>query len=207
MYLGPELMRYFQQIQQQLYAQDKKIDQLNRTIQQLMQEINHLKNRQPEPPVIHNDYKFDLLKIERLDGTLNIGLNPNGAGSSIEEFDVNQSVKEPEISQQHPELYQNIQSQINDYFQHDIDQILNDIEDKYQYKLDMSYRKLIIDDVRKQVGKRILYYLKQVKLDQAKPDQLAQIQKNTVDKVKRDVEKTLDAYIRNLPRKKEDDDD
>ena len=70
-----------------LEAQDKRILQLEQELKRLTEEISLLKNKPP----IHVDkieYKFDQLKVESLDGTLNIGLNPSDL-NNIDELAIN----------------------------------------------------------------------------------------------------------------------
>jgi len=199
MYMDRELHRYFQQLNAYLHAQNQKIEQLNEQINQLRQEIVQLKEKS-KPSVVRNEYKFDLLKVEKLEGTLNIGLNPNGSDSAIGEFDVQQSVDVPQNQSQNP-VFGSVQRQIYDYLKQDAFLAIQEIEKKCGYPLDDSYRKFIIDDVKKQIDKRIHYYLKENENSSHtfSEEQLKQLEKSTVELVKRDIEKTFDAFIRNLP--------
>jgi spore germination protein PC len=202
MYMTPEMARYFQQLHGYLQSQNKQIEEMNTRIHRLIQDVDYIK-RNIQPPVIKNEYKFDLLKVERLEGTLNIGLNPNGADGSIEEFAVNQSV-ESRIVKNHPELYKQIQQKMNEYFSSDAYRALKQLEKKYRYPLDDSYRKFIVDDVKKQVDKRIQYYLGQVNDDQVDTDQLDKYVQEVFRKVQIDVEKTFEDFIKNIPREEPD---
>jgi spore germination protein PC len=200
--MTPEMARYFQQLHGYLQSQNKQIEEMNTRIHRLIQDVDYIK-RNIQPPVIKNEYKFDLLKVERLEGTLNIGLNPNGADGSIEEFAVNQSV-ESRIVKNHPELYKQIQQKMNEYFSSDAYRALKQLEKKYRYPLDDSYRKFIVDDVKKQVDKRIQYYLGQVNDDQVDTDQLDKYVQEVFRKVQIDVEKTFEDFIKNIPREEPD---
>lgn len=66
----------FRQLEQQVQQTATQMDAMQR-------EIAELKNRTP----VHVEYHFDQLKISRLEGTLNIGLTPQGV-QGIEQFDV-----------------------------------------------------------------------------------------------------------------------
>lgn len=71
--MNQDLYSYSKQMQRFLEAQDKRIMKLEHELKRLTDEIAELKNKPP----IHVDkieYKFDQLKVESLDGTLNIGL-------------------------------------------------------------------------------------------------------------------------------------
>jgi spore germination protein PC len=207
MYMSPELIRYLQQLNHYLHQQNQHIHQMNTRIQQLIEDVNQLKEKSNKPQEIRNEYKFDLLKIERLDGTLNIGIKPdgNGADSSIEEFAVGQSLDTPSLlEKQYPQLYQKIQKQIGDYLDHDSFSSLKKLENQYQYPLDEPYRKFIVDDVKKQINKRISYYLNEMKSEEMIPEDVEKMRQPIIDNVIRDIEKTFETFIRNLPKKEHD---
>jgi spore germination protein PC len=211
--LHPEIIRYMQQTNEFLRYQNQQIQQMNLKIQELEKEINSLKTKEPPQPVIRNEYRFDLLKVEKLEGTLNIGLNSTPADNdgSIEQFAVGQSLSVPgsgsspssvsgsgsgpEDPQQQPQMFQDIQDQVKGYLNSDAYRTLEAIEQQYQYPLDDPYRKFIVDDVQKQIDQRIRYYLqKQAEQPDATPESI-------IEDVKKDIEKTFEAFIKNLPKK------
>lgn len=198
MYMGPDMMQYFQQLHDYIHAQNKKIEKMRQMLEQLQQDVNELKEKQV-PSVIKNEYKFDLLKVERLEGTLNIGLNPKGTDSGIGEFSINQSMNVPG-SQQNTALFERVQKEIHQFLEHDAYRILEKIETECNYPLDDNYRAFILDDIKKQIDQRIKYYLNEFPADELEPEQLDVVVQNTVQKVKRDIEKTCETFVKNLPR-------
>ncbi|MBE1445462.1 spore germination protein GerPC [Paenibacillus sp. OAS669] len=210
-YLSPEVMRYLQQVNECLQYQNQQIQQLNEYIQYqneqikqlndkmdgLMKEISDMKKKpSSEPSMVRNEYKFDLLKVEKLEGTLNIGINPNAkdSDSSIDEYSVGQSVSTPssDDTSSSPD-YEGVQSQVDDYFSSDAYRALEYYEQMYQNPLDEPYRKFIIEDVKKQIDKRIQYYMAKMGSDR---------NHNAIfEEVKRDIERTFEAFIKNLPRR------
>ncbi|RCW51246.1 spore germination protein GerPC [Paenibacillus prosopidis] len=202
MYMPPEMLRFLQQLNGYLHYQNQQIQQMDAKIQELMQEFNQFKDRYKEPPVIRNEYRFDLLKVEKLEGTLNIGINPNGSDSSIEEFAVGQSLDVPPlIEKQHPHLYPGIQQQVDDYLNNGAYDSLKGLENQYNHPLDDQYRKFIVDDVKKQIDKRIREYLKRIHPEEARAEQVPYIQQSVFENVKRDIEKTFETFMTNLLRK------
>lgn len=197
------MMHYFGQLYLLLQTQNKKIEEMNTRIRHLQKEINEWKEKST-PQVIKNEYKFDLLKVEKLEGTLNIGLNPNGGDASIEDFAVNQSMDIPANDKDHPELFPGIQQEIYHYLNHDASTVLKELEHQYAYPLDEPYRNFILDDIRKQIDKRIRHYLSRIQAEQISPEQLPQIKKTVTQQVQQDINKTLEAFIKNLPRKEKD---
>ncbi|WP_019121492.1 spore germination protein GerPC [Brevibacillus massiliensis] len=206
MYTDPDMMNYIHQLHAFLQAQTRQIAEMNKTMKQMEQDINQLKGNS-NPPVIHNEYKFDLLKIERLEGTLNIGLNPKGAEkggkSSIEELSVDQSVDVPSPTGQEPNLFERIRQQIQGYMNTEAREVLRYMEDRYACPLDDAYRQFILDDVARQLDQRIHYYLNQNKPLPTEPDQLARLEEQTVQCIKEDIRNTLKAFVKNLPKKSE----
>lgn len=108
MYIGSEVMQYLQQLHDYIQTQNKKIEKMKQMIEELQQDIKDLKEKQV-PSVIKNEYKFDLLKVERLEGTLNIGLNPKGNDSGIGELSINQTMNVPSGEQKNSPLFDRVQ--------------------------------------------------------------------------------------------------
>ncbi len=74
--MNPEFYYILQSIQDYVFQQDRKIQVLQKKILSLEKSITELQNR-PPVQVERMEYKFDQLKVETLEGTLNIGLNPS----------------------------------------------------------------------------------------------------------------------------------
>ena len=197
MYMNPEILYYFQQLNAQLYSQSQKMDEMNKIIRQLQQEIKQLKDGST-PPVVKNEYKFDLLKVERLEGTLNIGLNPNGPDSAVGELDVGQSMNVPP-SKEHQDICQQVQKKMNQYLNQEACKVLERLEKRYAYPLEDSYRNFIINDVRQQLDKRIQHYVGQITPGQVQEGQWPQVEQSICKKVQKDIENTFEVFIRNLP--------
>lgn len=199
MTMNADLLACFEQLTCFLQAQTTQMEQLNKLVEQLQQDMNQVKEKSA-PQAVRNEYKFDLLKIERLEGTLNIGLNPKGEESPIGEYAVNQSMDVPAGEKQPDDMFQRVQKQIYDYLDHDAFRTLEAMERKYAYPLQDPYRKFILNDIKNQIDQRICYYLNQVQTNHLEPEQLAAIEQNLVQKVKRDIEKTCESFIQHLPR-------
>jgi spore germination protein PC len=197
--MSPEMLRYMQQVNDYILNQTQQIQQMNAQIQELDKEIKELKKQNAQPQtVIRNEYRFDLFKVEKLEGTLNIGLNPtpSDTDSSIEEMAVGQSLNTPAAAeQQNPQMFKGIQDQVNDYLSSDAFRALEAFEHQYQYPLDDPYRKFIVEDVKKQINQRIRYYL------QKHPEPMENMTETIIEEVKQDIERTFESFIKNLPRK------
>ncbi|WP_261303809.1 spore germination protein GerPC [Paenibacillus andongensis] len=68
--------QWAQQVSAYIEMQKQRIDKLEQTVTKLQTDLNDLKNQKG----VHIDkieYKFDQLKVEKLDGTLTIGISPS----------------------------------------------------------------------------------------------------------------------------------
>ncbi|MGD8192373.1 spore germination protein GerPC [Brevibacillus ginsengisoli] len=202
MYFSNEMMQYFHQVNTYLQTQSKQMADMTTMIQQLQRDIRKLQANMTPPPT-KNEYKFDLLKIERLEGTLNIGLNPKGSDASIDEMSVDQSMNVPSSKNKENALFQNIHHNIKEYLDQDAVNVLVSMEHKYNYPLDESYRKFILDDVKKQIDQRIRYYINQVNTEALEPRQMTDLAEKTTQQVEEDIKNTIEAFIRHLPKEHE----
>ncbi|MBU8907911.1 spore germination protein GerPC [Desertibacillus haloalkaliphilus] len=189
---------YGQHYENDMRRYEQRIADLERTVQQLQSEIHHLRQNQQPTNV---EYKFDQLKVERLDGTLNIGLNPNQGEEAIDDFSVNQHQLQTPFARGNSDLFENVRKDIYHYLDHDCYPILETLEAQYNYPLEPSYRQFIIDDVKKQIDHRIQYYLNQVPPNQQSDAQLKDIEHMTKSKVKEDIQRTFESFITHLPRR------
>jgi spore germination protein PC len=191
-----------QQFYHYLNVQQEKINHLERAIEQLQNEVNKLK-KDKTSNIEKIEYKFDQLKVERLEGTLNIGITPQNGESSIEDFTVKQNeLNVPNANQQQQQqIYETIQQRVHDYLSSECYQDIVTIENQHNHQLDHQYRQYIIDDIRRQIDQRIQYYISQLNVNNLNKEQLAEVKEMTTNKVKEDIHKTYVEFIKNLPRK------
>lgn len=192
------LQEYFAKLQQYLLWQTNKIQQLERQLAAFERELQEIKQR-PQMTVERIEYKFDQLKVETLEGTLNIGLTPNGSGT-IEDFGVNPEkiiVPKPE-----PVLFRNIQAKLHHYLANDCKQLLQELEQKYACELDDPYRDFILQDIQRQIDERIRFYLQQKANTGYIPDAETSgaVEHEIFVKVKEDIDQSLDSFIKHLPK-------
>lgn len=166
---------------------------LEHEIKRLTDEIQQLKNKPP----IHVDrieYKFDQLKVESLDGTLNIGLNPNDL-NNMDEFAVNNQCNPPapflfpgrEIIGQ--EIYHEILS--------DLENMIRDTEAQLRIQLEPSYHDFMRQDVERQLHQRINMYFDNLSFADRSPTQRDHVKEIVREKVKNDIQTALVQFITN----------
>lgn len=196
------------EVQNKLNEHCERLDALEAKVNALCEQVKQLEAR----PTYHIDgiqYHFDQLKVEKLDGTLNIGMTAPGIGDdsipgSIEQMTVSNTPAFPTTASPTPPqngLYNDIYAGMTRYLDMEAQQKLLSYENELQIPLDPYHRQIIINDVRKQVPARIQYYMQ--KTDRGSDAQSAAIDNNAVtatvlSKTKRDADAALLAYMREL---------
>ena len=187
-----DLYSYSLQMQRFLEAQDKRIMMLENQIQRLTEELNQLKNK-PPVHVERIEYKFDQLKVETLDGTLNIGLNPNDL-NNIDEFAVNNQPCPPK-----PFLFQGreiIGQEIYNDILTDLENMIHEAETQCNTSLEDSYHDFIKHDVERQLHQRINMYFDSLSFAERSPEQREQVKEKVMEKVKTDIQNALLQFIK-----------
>lgn len=199
MYIDQDILQYFRQMNDYLHAQNQQMESMKKLIEQLNQEMNEWREKQV-PTVIKNEYKFDLLKVEKLEGTMNIGLNPKGNDAAIGEFSVPSSTVSGPTESAGSSAFKRVQNEIYRYMEQDAHQVLKRIEEDYGHSLDPAYRSFILEDIKKQIDQRILHYLGQLDTKELEPEQREAWEQKVIQKVKRDIERTCTTFVTHLPR-------
>ncbi|MGP4077247.1 spore germination protein GerPC [Halobacillus sp. K22] len=139
---------WVQQVMKHMEKQQQMINQLTQKIEQLQM------NEHPKTVIEKIEYHFDQLKIDTLEGTLQIGLTPNGSDAAdIGDFYANQGQMPP---QQDPVLHQ-----LQKYMNTDIPQWMNQYTRDHDIPVTDHHKEQIIADVRKQLSQRIEHYKNQ----------------------------------------------
>lgn len=201
---GMSCPQMFQQIYAHLNWQTQRIEKLEQQVTRLQADLDAMKETIQGQKQFHIDkieYKFDQLKIERLDGSLSIGVNP-GTFDDVEDFSVNGAAVGAKAMQGNPVsmMQQCISGSIHDYLRHGAKEELRTTAGKLQYPLDESYEELILEDIRGQVESRIEHYIKQYRSAGFK-DNLGSTQENIIQQTKRDIQTAIEAYISQLSNK------
>lgn len=192
-----DFYQYLQWLQNCISSQENRIIALEQTIKSLKDEIQKGNEKQ----CIHVDrieYKFDQLKVETLEGTLNIGLNPNDL-AGIEDFAVqNQTLKTPLSPDAQMQRSLKIEDAIYQYLESDLPQIIVDTQNKLSLPPNESYLSFIKEDILKQLPSRIDHHLKNRKLqDRSESDQAFDEQIITL--LKQEIQNGVFIFLNNLP--------
>ncbi|WP_138416515.1 spore germination protein GerPC [Aquibacillus sediminis] len=189
---------YIQQLHNYIRQQDERVKSLEQRI------INLENNHQPpsnQTTVEKLEYHFDQLKIERLDGTLHIGLTPDDFSSNVEDLALNQSEHmqyQPsqfnQRNQAQDPLKQQIVAQLDSFLTGEGPQLLQQLAHEYNYPIDSTYQSKILADIRNQLPKRVKFYEDQAKQNrnQANPDELG---KYIYEQVEKEITSSLRQFF------------
>lgn len=192
---------YLQQLFHILHSQSEQLSRMEQVLKEMRSEIDRLRQGS-EKTIDRVEYNFDLLKIEKLEGTLNIGLMPKD-GQSLDDITVN-GQPPLELSQSGysgGELYSNIYHNVSRYLEDTVPQQIERMIPEANSVLGDEYTAVIIEDVRKQLGDRITVYLKQYQTNRETMDP-QEVEQSIVKQVKSEIASAVEQHLLNLQRGK-----
>ncbi|MRX73517.1 spore gernimation protein GerPC [Bacillus lacus] len=199
MYYQQNLMYYIQNLYSQLQASEQKISRLEESVQELRATVEELRNR-PYTNIERIEYNFDQLKVETLEGTLNIGVNPAN-GESIQNFEVSQQ-QPPQVPVMEAEFQAHVlnqaRDQVEDYLENETDSLFDSLEAAYDTEFNQQYREMILTDISRQIDSRISYHHSALPLRDT--NQTDEHIKMIANNVKTDIENSINHFVRNLPK-------
>ncbi|PAV29239.1 hypothetical protein CIL05_12650 [Virgibacillus profundi] len=146
---GNDWTNYIYELHHYMTKQEKMIEALEKRLHSLEKAFQEKSTNTIEKI----EYNFDQLKIERLDGTLQIGLSPNDL-ANIEDFGVHQN----QVPQNPPPLKQTLNSELSSYLHDNGPSIIRDLSKSYNYTIDEDFQSVMIQDIEKQLPSRIAFY-------------------------------------------------
>jgi spore germination protein PC len=206
--MNADMHKYFEQLHSYLKWQTEQIIRLGRQYHELVKEIELLKAQRS----IHIDkieYKFDQLKVEKLDGTLNIGVSPAG-GKAIEDLEIQgeqvplqQDDEKPAGAGQdaEPECFLQMRGRVHNYLEMECPDYVTAVQSKYGLALPPEYGEFVVEDIRIQIEPRIWHYLKSegVLAGSAGPEQNEAV----YGKIKHDIQFAIDRHMQQVKAKGE----
>ncbi|WP_235822716.1 spore germination protein GerPC [Cytobacillus massiliigabonensis] len=199
MHLSQEFYSYLQGLHSFVETQERRIQHLEKIIHDLQKEIKSLKER-PPINIERIDYKFDQLKVETLEGTLNIGFNPSDL-DNIDEFAVdNQKMNAPDSPKNFMKKAMEIEDEMYRYLESDLPNVIGEVQRSLNVPEDESYLLFIKEDIKKQLPKRIDYYLKQYD-DSSKQNHGKErnLNETVINQLKVEIRNGVQAFISHLP--------
>lgn len=187
---------HIQKLYQYIQYQQKKLSQFEKMINKLSKEIDALKDK-PPINVERLEYKFDQLKIERLDGTLNIGINPADL-NNIEDMEIPTPQMQPNFIT-NPAFKQNLLGRLGQYISKDVNSVIHDTEQQLGYRLDTKYRDFIIEDLQKQLPQRVDYFINILAGENHGNVTQEELLNQVFARLKADIDQAVYMFISKLP--------
>lgn len=190
-----QLLMYLQQTVQ---IQKEAICKLENDLTQVQGELVELKQQNPTR-IDKIEYKFDQLKIERLEGTLNIGLSPSDL-NDIDELAINAEPSlVPFMFPMRDEFVHELTDEILSGFQKEKDEIFANAERYGNRKTDNDMRSFIIEDLTRQLPQRINHYLDRTPPYNRHEHKLPQVREQILEVVKTDIQNAINRFIQVYP--------
>ncbi|WP_020616827.1 spore germination protein GerPC [Paenibacillus daejeonensis] len=205
------------QTQQQLQQQLLRVADLERQVCELTTRLKVMEEK-PSCTIEKLEYRFDQLKVERLDGTLHIGMSPQACESQgvIEQFTTTPIYPQPPVSatsagnpQSQPSdpplqstswpAEDDARQQVEHYLEQSAPEVLHRIAANAQLPLDPHHSRLILADLQRQALPRLAYYKETASRDSGHPAADADIASRTIH----DIEMAMQLYVERLLQKEE----
>ncbi|WP_127586085.1 spore germination protein GerPC [Paenibacillus koleovorans] len=189
----------FRQLYTQLLWQSEKLIKIENQLEDVLAELDAIRKQKPVN-VEKIEYNFDQLKVEKLDGTLNIGITPDNA-KSIEQFAIGDNDVEVgpiPIQTGAPESYAAVQSNVNQFLQNEAPYEIKGMESQFGLALPNEYRDHIVTDVSKQINARIAHYIQEYGVEDRAEHRSDHIEAIT-ERVKADIRQGIEQFLRSLP--------
>jgi spore germination protein PC len=151
-YMAPDWNSYMERLQQA----EQQLTQMSEKVSSLQKQLDEIKSKPP----LHIEYHFDQLKVNHLEGTLNVGLTPQGI-QDLESFDVPSAAAmnpQPIASEEPEPPISDLQTEMFDYMNHHSYRLLVELEKEWGVQLESSHRDRVVQDVKKQLDARVHYY-------------------------------------------------
>lgn len=189
--------QYLQWLQRCIQAQEQRILTLENALQKMREDIKLVNEKQ----AVHIDkieYKFDQLKVETLEGTLNIGLNPSEL-SGIEDFAVqNQSLTTPISPKHQMQRSMKIEEAIYRYLETDLPLVVEAVQRELNVQPNDEYLSFVKQDIIKQLPSRIEHHLA-AKSASSRSSENTPSDELIIEALKKEIQNGVMVFFSNLP--------
>lgn len=186
---------YMYQVNQMLQQQNERINAL----EQRVSDLEQLEQGNSSPTIDKIEYHFDQLKIERLDGTLHIGLSPNELANiddlgipNLKQAQVPTKPQPPVPAIQNTHLVPQLHLFVNEH----APKMIEGLAEKYQKPIDKKMEGDIIHDILGQIQDRISFYENEA-LKKHQITNPQQLENYISDQVKQEVFHSLERFMEN----------
>ena len=177
--MNGEFYAYATEMKVYLESQAKRIAALEAEVASLKEAMQQIRNQAPVN-IEKIEYKFDQLKIETLEGTLNIGLN-----------------NQPKTMPFPFKIREEITQEVTAYINKELPAIISQVEREMGLQSQGEYEAFIKEDLNKQLPDRIQYYINQNPYQENNPRHKGHKEK-IVEQIKTDIVQAVRAFFMNV---------
>lgn len=181
-------------LQSLIHVNEQRISQLEEEITRLQHELTKL-SKEKKIHIDKLEYHFDQLKVDTLEGTLNIGLSTKSLEEQIEDLTVNGEQIQTDFHEE--EKIKEMLAQFDHYFACEFGSDVERLSKQYGVPIDPSFYPLIKDQIQKQLSDRVVHYMQQAK-------QLETNDQHTKDYIftltKQDILTAIEQFLRQYPK-------
>jgi spore germination protein PC len=182
-----------------LSNQDRKICELENTIRELKKQLSEMASSR-QVSIDKIEYKFDQLKVEKLEGTLNIGLNPF-SGEAIEDFSVKNNALDVNLMPfNQDEFARNLSNSAHEFLNNEGKLLIDQIAAARSVNVSDDISMFILDDIKRQMPARLHYHqqmLIQQSGNQIPPNEL---HTRVLASLESDLKQAIEVFLSNLPQ-------
>ncbi|GAA0454783.1 spore germination protein GerPC [Alkalibacillus silvisoli] len=150
MHVHPYIMERLNRLEQKVDYQMEQMAHIISLLQQLSEDDDS-EDEQQQTTIDTIEYHFEQLKIETLEGTLNIGLTPQ-RDLPFEQLDL---PKKQGLS----EIEQHALKELEPFMREELPEKIDTIASEHSVSLTDEWKTLILQDIHKQIPKRLKEYL------------------------------------------------
>ena len=193
-----DLNQFLYHLQQTLESQQTVICKLEEDIKRLQEDLKEARQQTPIR-VDRIEYKFDQLKVERLEGTLNIGLTPSDL-EKIDELAINHhNPPGPFLFPAREEFVHELSSEVLLDINNNKEEIFKRAEKICEQRADDTMRTFIMEDLARQLPQRIHHYLDQTPPHRRTEQKIPEIREQILEVIKTDIENAIIRFIQVYP--------
>lgn len=185
---------YVQQVFNELRTQAQKLQQLEKQLEELQKDVETLKNNKSAAigPI---NYHFEQLKIEKLEGTLNIGITPND-GNNLDEAVVNgQTIGSQSQDAEKQALSEKIRPPLVAYLQNEVPEQFVRRAKERNANINPQYIQMVTQDLEQQMDGRIEEYLSQLPVAREGRDNIEDVCASIIAQIKRDIDTAVQRHM------------